>query len=165
MRNKIGVFDAISETIKQLNECGLLLVSGKQGNPMAIGWGTIGIIWAKPVFIVLVRPSRYTFKLIEKCNEFSVNVPTENLKDQVMICGSKSGRDIDKIKECNFTLEKGHIISVPFIKECPIHYECRTIHKNKVLNEKLTNEIVKEYYPAVDFHTIYYGEIVGVYKS
>jgi hypothetical protein len=51
------------ETIKTLNELGLLLVSiDSNGKPnvMTIGWGSIGIIWYKPIFIVLVRQSRYT---------------------------------------------------------------------------------------------------------
>ena len=56
---------------------------------------------------------------------------------------------------------KGERVSVPYIEECPIHYECRTIHRNNVLNPELAPEIVKEYYPAGDFHRLYYGEILG----
>ena len=58
----------VQETVKAFNEGRVLLAScGKEGVPnvMAIGWGTLGIIWRRPIFMVLVRPSRYTYKLIE----------------------------------------------------------------------------------------------------
>ena len=165
MREEIDVFDMQIETIIQFGKNGLLLVSGEKANPMTIGWGTIGIIWGKPVFTVLVRPSRYTFGLIEECNEFTVNVPSDELKKQVAICGTKSGRDLDKIKKCNFTITKGKNVSVHYINECYIHYECKVIHKNNVINAELNKNIVKKYYSTGDYHTIYYGEILGVYKE
>jgi len=165
MREEIGTYDAYGETMEQLRAGGLLLVSGKQGNPMTIGWGTVGVIWSRPIFVVLVRPSRYTFGFIEECGEFSVNVPTDGLKREVALCGSKSGRDVDKIEQCKFTLETGISISVPHIKECPIHYECRVVHKNNVINADLAQEIVQQSYPSGDFHRVYYGQIQGVYRE
>ena len=90
MREEIGIFEGFKNTIEQISKNGLLLVAGEKGNPMTIGWGTIGIIWGKPVFMVLVRPSRYTFELMEKSGEFSVNVPLHSLNKEVAICGSKS---------------------------------------------------------------------------
>ncbi|MEM2178234.1 MAG: flavin reductase [Nitrososphaerota archaeon] len=94
----------VDETIKTLNELGLLLVSiDSNGKPnvMTIGWGSIGIIWYKPVFTVLVRPSRYTHKLIEETEDFTINVPKKGMKDIIDFCGSVSGREVDKFKEKN----------------------------------------------------------------
>lgn len=165
MREKIGNFEVFTETMEAMGGDGLLLVAGTKGNPMTIGWGTIGIIWGLPVFAVLVRPSRYTFKFMEEHPEFIVNVPDSSMKKQVAFCGAKSGRHLDKVKECGFTMVKGEHVSVPYIEECPIHYECRTIHRNNVLNPELAPEIVRKYYPAGDFHRLYYGEILGVYRK
>lgn len=162
---KIDEFSELPVTLKHLYGNGLLLSSGKSGNPMTIGWGTIGVIWHKSIFTVLVRPSRYSFKLIEELPEFIVNVPTENMKKEVAICGVKSGRDIDKIKECNFTLGKSELVSVPYIKECPIHYECKIVNKNDIINSELDNAIINRYYKTGDFHSVYFGEILGVYKE
>jgi len=61
--------ECLKETLEVMGGRGLLLVSvDKDGKPnaMTIGWGTIGIIWGKPIFAVLVRPSRYTYGLIEE---------------------------------------------------------------------------------------------------
>ncbi|MEA3500301.1 MAG: flavin reductase family protein [Candidatus Marinimicrobia bacterium] len=165
MREKIENFSELNLTLENLYKNGLLLMSGKNGNPMAIGWGTVGVIWHKSIFTILVRPSRYSFKLIEELPEFTVNVPTPELKKKVAYCGVKSGRDFDKIKECNFHIQKSNHISVPYIKECPIHYECKIVNKNDIINSELNDKIINRYYKTGDYHSVYFGEILGVYKE
>jgi flavin reductase (DIM6/NTAB) family NADH-FMN oxidoreductase RutF len=165
MRTKIGSFDAFAETVARLGQGGCLLVGGEQGNPMTIGWGTIGIMWGRPVFVVAVRPSRYTFGLIEALGEFTVNVPPDTMKKQVALMGSESGRSVDKIAKHGLTLVKSADIKVPYIAECPLHYECRVIHKGNVINADLDREIVARSYPAGDFHRVYYGQILGAYRE
>ena len=59
MRKQAGIFDLFKETTDQLDGDGAVLLAGTPPNPMTIGWGTLGIIWGKPVFQVYVRPSRY----------------------------------------------------------------------------------------------------------
>ena len=165
MSEKLGPFDVYAETMEKLRGGGLLLVSGDRGNPMTIGWATVGVIWGIPVFTVLVRPSRFSFGLMETHGEFSVCVPPAELADKVAYCGAHSGRDDDKIKECGLTLEQGDLISIPHIKECLIHYECRVLHKTSVINADLDPAIVKKNYSGGDLHRIYNGEILGVYRE
>src|SRR5208337_2213667 len=93
--NKVQVkfTDYFAQTIQRMREDGLLLVStGTDGkaNVMTIGWGTIGCIWSRPVFIVLVRPSRYTYSRLEQVSDFTVNVPPRELSAVVSYCGSVS---------------------------------------------------------------------------
>ena len=54
---------------------GALLCGGnmKDYNCMTIGWGTMGILWHKSVFIVYVRPNRHTFNYLEKIHSFTIN--------------------------------------------------------------------------------------------
>ncbi|MFH1369090.1 MAG: flavin reductase family protein [Elusimicrobiota bacterium] len=137
--------------------------SGKQ-NVMTIGWSTIGVVWYEPVIQVLVRPTRYTYELMENAKRFAVCVPVQKLKKELAYCGSYSGRDKDKIKECGFKLVPGQSEGVSVIEGCDIYYECEIIHKNKVLKETLDPEITKEYYPKSDQHTIYTGRILKVYE-
>jgi len=169
MKKQIGVFDAVDRTLERLNENsggdGLLLVAGENGNPMAIGWATIGIIWGLPILTVLVRPSRYTFALIEKSGEFSVNVLAPDYGEQILHCGTHSGRDGDKVSACGFSLEQGKEIAIPHLREAEIVYECRTVHKNNVINASLDPSIVKHYYPQGDYHSVYYGEILDVSRE
>jgi flavin reductase (DIM6/NTAB) family NADH-FMN oxidoreductase RutF len=160
--------DYLKETLEVMHKTGLLLVSvdaaGKP-NTMAIGWGTIGMIWGKPMFIVLVRPSRYTHGLVEQADDFTVNVPPPELSDVVAFCGKVSGRDHDKFKEKGLIAVPGKKVKSPIIEQCVIHYECRVVHKNNVQKDKLASSIISSYYPKGDFHTVYFGEIVAVYAS
>jgi flavin reductase (DIM6/NTAB) family NADH-FMN oxidoreductase RutF len=162
---KIGDFDAFAETMSALSRQGALLVAGAEPvNPMTIGWAQMGIIWGRPIFTVLVRPSRFTHGLMEKADAFSVNVPSESLSEACALCGSRSGRDTDKMKEAGLTAEPGTALDVPTIAECPIHYECEIVHKNAVDRAALARGVIAANYGGGDFHTIYWGEIKGVFK-
>jgi len=164
MATEIGTFDITVESIQALRDGGLLLVSGKQGNPMTIGWGVIGSVWGRPVLQVLVRPSRYSFSLLEELGEFTVCVPAPGQKKVLSVCGAKSGRDVNKIDACSLTLAASEHVAVPYIADCAAHYECRVIHVNDVVNATLDPEIVTGSYPKGDFHRVYFGEILGVYR-
>ena len=165
MQKRIGTYDALEETLAGLGNGGLLLVSGKQGNPMTIGWGTLGYIWSKPVFEILVRPARHTFGLIENITDFTVNVVPAEFDKQMEICGTESGRDVDKIAKCNFEMKRGECSNAFYIDQSIIHYECRIIHKNNVDPVTLEPSIIDTYYDQHDFHTVYYGEILGVFRT
>jgi len=56
----------------------LTVASDERINTMTIGWGSLGHLWGKPIFMIMVRKSRYTYQLIEKSNEFTVTLPEDN---------------------------------------------------------------------------------------
>ena len=151
------------ETMRVFRVCGCLLVSGdmKDANVMTIGWGLIGYLWGRPFFMVAVRPSRYTFGFIEKTGDFTVNVPRKGMEEIADYCGSVSGREHDKLKEKNLTVEPGKKIKSPIISECGIHYECKVVYKAKVISSGLPQEIVRDSYPSGNYHTLYFGEILS----
>jgi flavin reductase (DIM6/NTAB) family NADH-FMN oxidoreductase RutF len=156
--------DHIEETAKAFSEDRVLLVSrGRESLPnvMAIGWGTVGIIWRRPIFIVLVRPTRYTYKLIEETGEFTVNIVPPELKGVVQYCGSVSGRDHDKFKEKQLTAIPSKKIKTPIIKECILHFECRVVNKNDLIPSALEKSMIDTFYPKGDFHRVYFGEILA----
>ena len=145
---------------------GVLLTTAAEGevNTMTIGWGTMGIQWGRPIFIAFVRESRYTKELLTRNPEFTVNVPYGELDKSILrICGTRSGRDMDKIKELGLTLEAGESVSVPGIRELPLTLECKVIYQQDQLPEAICSAAMERYYPNGDFHTAYYGEITGAY--
>lgn len=175
MKKMIQAFDYAGEICKAIPK-GILLTTQNNGqvNTMTIGWGTIGIEWGKPVFIAFVRESRYTKQLLERNGEFTVNIPFGNADSRILgVCGTKSGRDMDKIQELNLTLEEPVSISVPGIKELPLTLECKVIYKQKQDLSAIPQEILNRYYPETpgvtyagesrDYHIAYYGEIVNAY--
>ena len=154
------------ETLQKLKDPGLLLVGAKKNgkrNVMTIGWGFIGVMWRLKVFVVLVRPSRFTHEFVEDGGEFTVNVPDEGMEKAVAYCGEVSGREHNKFKESKLHLVKGKKVKVPVIKECKIHYECRVIHKLKVNPRLVPDKVKKRFYPKKNFHTVYFGEILAAY--
>ncbi len=154
----------LNETTDRLPD-GLLLASlDRQGKPnaMAIGWGTIGIVWGRPMFVAWVRHSRYTFECIEATGDFTVNVPSSGMAEAVELCGTVSGRDHDKLAECGFTVVESGMVKSPHIAECGLVYECRVVQHTDVIPENFDPAIIAQFYVDGDFHRIYFGEILRV---
>ena len=162
---EVDYTERLNDTLSALKSPGALLVSAdRQGQPnaMAIGWGLVGPGWSKPVFLVLVRPSRYTHGLIEARGEFTVNILPPEMADVLAYCGGCSGRDHDKFAEKELTPVAGRTVEVPTLGEAVIAYECRVVHANKVIPQALAPEIRSSAYPQGDYHTLFFGEILTV---
>lgn len=175
MKRQIEIFDYANDILKAVEKGALLTTKvDDKVNSMTIAWGTLGVEWNKPIFIAFVRENRFTKQQLEENGEFTVNIPYGEFDKKILgFCGSKSGRDTDKIKELNLTLEKPNVISVPGIKEFPLTLECKIIHKQKQDENQITEENKNRFYPQEvdslfhggnkDYHVAYYGEIVDAY--
>ena len=96
----------------------------ENSNITTVAW--TGIINSDPAMVYIsLRPTRYSNSIITQTKEFVLNLPSDNLVCEVDFCGTKSGKDIDKYRECNFTKSHSNVISAPGIEECPINIECR----------------------------------------
>ena len=160
--------DYFAQTIERMDEEGLLLVTtGTDGKPnvMTIGWGTIGSIWARPIFVVLVRPSRHSHSLMEQVSDFTVNVLPRELTTAASLCGSVSGREHDKFQEAQLTPIPSREVRSPIIRECVVHYECRTVNRVDMPPDALVLSLRELFYKKGDFHRIYFGEIVASYAD
>lgn len=165
MKKDINVWDYAGQIMEQIGG-GILLTTCADGevDTMTIGWGTMGYDWSRPVFIAYVRESRYTKQLLEKNPEFTVNIPLDAADKKILAyCGTKSGRDTDKIRDLNLTLEQPEVISVPGIKELPLTLECKVLYKEEQDLSRIPEDILKVYYPKGDHHHVYYGQIVSAY--
>ena len=171
MKRKINVWEYAPQILENVGK-GVLLTTKADGivDTMTIGWGTLGIQWGKPIFIAFVRESRYTKELLDKNLEFTVNVPFGEFDKSVLgVCGTKSGRDTDKIKELRLTLEESETVSVPAIRELPLTLECKVIYRQDQDKDAINKENTDRYYPRNeqfpegDYHTAYYGQILSAY--
>lgn len=175
MKKKIDVLEHASVIMKALSK-GVLLTTkaGEKVNSMTISWGMLGIEWGKPIFVTVVRESRFTREMLAQNAEFTINAPLDEYDKEIMnVCGSMSGRDMDKIKELNLTLEEPEQISVPGIKELPLTLECKVIYRQLQELDGLSKEDMERFYPQQmpaddimanrDRHIAFYGEIVDAY--
>ena len=151
MPEKEKVTVNISSAYKLLHPMHVVLVScaEKTGKP-----NIITLAWAMPVsgnpplVAISVSPRRHSHALIEETKEFVVNIPTMDILDKTVFCGTTSGRKHDKFKETGLTPLPGKKVKVPLIKECVGHLECK-------LHSQFT---------AGD-HTIFVGEIVEAHVN
>jgi flavin reductase (DIM6/NTAB) family NADH-FMN oxidoreductase RutF len=158
----------VRETDARLPREGILIGSlDRSGrlNPMTIGWGVFGWIWSRPIFTVLVRPSRYTYGCIEATGDFTVNVQPDDATDWVHLCGTASGRDVDKMSELGLTPLPSRMIASPGIAECPIVFECKVVHCNDLAPASLAGDILSEFYADGDYHRVYFGQVLAVSAS
>ena len=145
---------------------GVLLTSiGSAGRPnvMTIGWALYGYFYhGHPMVVAAVRPACHTFKLLDEVAEFVLCVPTEEIAEAVAFCGRESGRDHDKFAETGLTPIPSTHVRPPSIAQCPIHVECRIYHEQRPPHMILTPEHREK--PLDAQHTIYFAEVVGVYR-
>jgi flavin reductase (DIM6/NTAB) family NADH-FMN oxidoreductase RutF len=159
---KINVHYAryVRQLVKAFNSGGALLVSldedGK-ANPMTIGWGTVGVIWTRKVFTVMVRPSRYTYGCIEATGDFTVCLPYAEQRAALSICGTCSGRDYDKMAECDLTALPSEKIRTPGIEECGVIWECSVMYRSDINTDLMRPELAHSVYAGGDIHRVYYG--------
>ena len=165
-KKKIDIRDYAGEIINAMRP-GILLTTkvGGKVNSMTIGWGTLGIIWERPVFVAYVRQQRYSREMLDECREFTINVPVGAYRRKILgICGSKSGRDTDKIEAAGLTPVEPEVISVPGIKELPLTLECRVLYRQEQESDQFSDEITRQFYTMeTGDHICYYGEIVAAY--
>ena len=165
-KTKVEITDC-ADTITKALRRGVLLTTkdGDKLNTMVIGWGHIGRIWERPVFVAYVRDCRYTRELLDRNPEFTVNVPTGDYdKTAFALCGTKSGRDMDKIAEAGLTPVEPETISVPGIREFPLTLECRVIYRERQDAARLPEEIRRRFYSVeTQEHISYFGEITAAY--
>ena len=144
-KRKISITEC-ADTITKCLEKGVFLTTkaGDKINSMVIGWGHIGRVWERPVFITYVRDCRYTYEMLKQNPEFTVNVPINGFDQNAFrICGTQSGRDMNKIAEAGLTLVEPEVITVPGIREFPLTLECRVLYKEEQDASKLPEDFLE----------------------
>jgi flavin reductase (DIM6/NTAB) family NADH-FMN oxidoreductase RutF len=162
----VNYMNVAEDVIKKIRKGAFLTVkAGDVLNTMTIGWAMFGFIWQKPIMMVAVRTSRHTFGIMEKAVDFTVTVPAVGMAEALAFCGSKSGRDVDKFKQCKLEITNGVKVVSPIIKTPGIHYECKIVYKSAMNPAFLDAEYDRFLYPQKDYHTLYFGEILVCYET
>lgn len=135
---------------------GLITSVDEEGNPNIITLGEVfNISIAKPVILgIAIRKATYSHSLISKTREYVVNMPTVDILDKVKVCGSVSGRNVDKFEKTGLTPLPAEKVTPPLIAECPVNLECRVLDiqeigdhdmfTGKVLVEHVDEDVLDE---------------------
>ena len=138
----------------------LLVVAEKEKrvNMLTASWGQVGVMWGKPVVNIFIRQSRFTKTYLDSGETFTLCVLPSEMRDVYNFCGSKSGRDFDKVKETGLSVE--HDGQYPYFKESRLVFECKKLYEQIVSESAfLDKELYKKWYPTDDLHTQYIAEI------
>ena len=127
-------------------------------NTMTASWGGLGVLWGVPMATAYIRPQRYTKQFVDENEYFTLSFFSEDYRPQLSLCGSKSGRDIDKVKECGFTVAAGEG-GAPYFEQAELVLVCRK-RMAMPMDPAAMPEDVKEKWYKGDYHTMYWGEIV-----
>ncbi len=142
------------------NEWMLISAGDEKGyNMMTASWGFMGEMWGKDTAIAMVRPQRYTMQFIKKSDYYTLSFYGEN-KDIHKVCGSKSGKDVDKTALTGLT---------PIFSDNTVYFEqanliiiCKKQYMDSIKEEKFIDKAPLKWYESKDFHNMIFGEIIKV---
>jgi flavin reductase (DIM6/NTAB) family NADH-FMN oxidoreductase RutF len=169
---KVDVIEYSPQILKAMGKGGVFLNSKLEGkiNTMTVGWGSVSRYWMEPVIIAPIRLSRFSHHMVADSGVFTISVPLNGeLRRELGICGTKSGRDVDKFEECGFTAIDGREVDCPIIGEASLHIECKVVAKSLLDASMMNGEIVDKMYGGNyengDYHTLFFGKVVDCYLS
>ena len=140
-----------------------LLAAGRRDdcNMMTVSWGHFGVMWHLPTVWCHVRPSRHTFEYVEREPYFTLSFFDEEHREVLEYCGSHSGRDVDKVKECGLTVCEPLEGAVAF-DEAKIIAVCQKLYVKDLDPEGFLDERIAMNYADGDYHRMYLAEVVSL---
>ena len=136
-------------------------------NGMTASRGGLGILWARPVAYVFIRPTRYTKEFVDASNGITLSVFEKKYKPMMQYFGTVSGRDEDKIAKYALT-QKEHG-AYTYFDEARLTLLTKKLYAQTLDASFFTKAAVNgqedfphTYYPEHDYHTMYIAEIESI---
>lgn len=168
MMREIQISELNDNFFETIGKEWMLVTAGTKNhfNTMTASWGGMGFLWNKPVAFVFVRPERYTYEFIESNEFLTLSFLGKEHQKIHAVCGSKSGRDIDKVKETGlkpFPTELGNMV----FEQSRLTLECRKLYYEDLNPEHFydVSPLAKWYGSVGGFHRMYIVEIERIYSK
>jgi flavin reductase (DIM6/NTAB) family NADH-FMN oxidoreductase RutF len=163
---KIGTELIKDNIFKLIDKDWMLITAGNidKYNMMTASWGGFGILWGMEVCFCFIRPTRYTYNFMEKESHFTICFFDEEYRDILNFCGTKSGKDINKMSYVKLTARNGSMDNVYFT-EARMFIECRKIYFQDIDPRNFLDEGIEKNYPLKDYHRMYISEILKVFDK
>ncbi len=164
MLKSVDINEVKKSAPKLIGKDWMLVTAGnpESCNTMTASWGGMGELWNRPVVMIFVRPTRYTYEFVEREDFFTVSFFEEKHRKALHLCGSVSGRKVDKISASGLTPVLSEHGSTYF-SEAKLVCECRKIYFADIDPKNFLDEKIVKHYPHNDFHRMFVGEIVNCY--
>jgi flavin reductase (DIM6/NTAB) family NADH-FMN oxidoreductase RutF len=164
---KIAPQDITDNTFKLIGSDWMLITAGSidSYNTMTASWGGFGVLWQKDICWCVIRPQRYTYQFIEKADNFTLSFFEAKYRAALNICGSKSGRDINKATETGLTPIAGELTGTTAFEEARLIIECRKLYYQDLDPSHFLDPEIETMYPIQDYHRMYIGQIINCYAK
>lgn len=119
----------LNRALRLISPGGVSLVTTfykNQFNITPVGW-TTPMGNEPPLVGIALNPITHAHDLVKRSGEFVINIPTLDLLNQVVACGSVSGRDVDKFAQTGLRMVEAKVVRAPLIAECIGHLECAVV--------------------------------------
>lgn len=162
---EINIRDIKISPVELISDGWALLTAGNEEkyNTMTVSWGALGEIWGKDAAFVFVRPQRYTYEFTEKEELFTLSFYGSEFKDALRLCGSKSGRDIDKAEATG--LKPVFTDGTVTFEQAKYTIVCRKMASQFIDPAGFDDAAIENNYANKDYHKVYVGEIIKVYEN
>lgn len=159
---KIKATEISANAIQLIGYDWMLITAGTKEhfNTMTAAWGGLGFLWKKPMAVIFIRPQRYTYEFTEKYESFSLCFFNEEYRDALQLCGTKSGRDMDKVKASGLTARQSQQGNIYF-EEASLVIECRKVYFDDIKPGNFIDPDIQKNYPKFDYHRMYIGFITN----
>lgn len=151
-----------SNVFKLIGDEWMLITAGNVDNynTMTASWGGMGVIWNRNVVWCVVRPTRYTYEFTESNDFFTLSFFDKKYQDALMLCGTKSGRDGDKVAEAGLTPVEGTTPNTTIFSQANLVMECKKIYTHDIDPSRFIEPEIDSMYSENDYHRMYVGEII-----
>lgn len=167
--DRVEASELPDNVIKLIAEEWMLITAGSKDsfNTMTANWGGMGFLWGKPTSFAFVRETRHTYQFLQREEGFTLSFFTEDYRDALKICGSKSGRDSDKVKEAGLTPVETPLGYMSFA-EARMIIECNKMFVQEVDYNNLTEgyklQVMKSAYTKdASKHYLFASDMVNVW--
>ena len=95
-----------------------------------------------PMFAISIGHTRYSYECLQNFRYFNLCIPSKEMAKAAEICGTESGRDVNKLELINHDWFSGKLKKMPIFKSALANFECEVVTQVKSGD-----------------HTIYVGEV------
>lgn len=160
MFKEISPKEIETNLIKAIADEWMLISAGdNEGyNMMTASWGFAGEMWGNDSVIAMIRPQRYTMEFVDKKDYFTLSFYGDN-KEIHKICGSKSGRDVNKTELTG--LSPVFADDTVYFDEARLVFICKKQYVGQLKKEDFTDKEPLKWYND-DYHYMIIGKIEKV---
>jgi len=165
---KIDVKELDESVFKAVGKEWMLITAGNidRFNTMTASWGCLGWLWNKPVAVVFIRPERFTHEFVENGDMLTLSFlgTSPEMRKVYNLCGSKSGRDCDKVGQAGLTPVETDRGNVTF-GQARLTLECKKLYKDNIKPANFADPTLSQWYGGAKggYHDVYVVEILDAY--